>query len=201
MVGERWTVLVVRELMLGPRRFKDLLEGLPGIGTNLLAERLKQMEANHIVEKTTLPPPASVSAYALSAQGWALEPILLAYSRWGLTLLEAPAKKQRLSAAWAIWGMKAAFVPSAARGVHETYELRVGSEAFHARVNDGVMTASIGAAQKPDVVIRSDAATLLALASRKLSAKKALAQGSISLSGESVAVKHCIAVFALSGAP
>src|SRR5215207_1930509 len=83
IVGERWTLLVIRELSAGPRRFKDLLDGLPGISTNLLAERLKHLEQQGVIRHRTLAPPAGSSVYELTAIGRALEPTLLALGKWG----------------------------------------------------------------------------------------------------------------------
>src|SRR5215207_9479322 len=83
VVGERWTLLLVRELLTGPKRFKDLLEGLPGIGTNLLTNRLKRLEGEEIVQRATLPPPAGSNVYELTELGWSLEPVIVSLSRWG----------------------------------------------------------------------------------------------------------------------
>ena len=83
VVGERWTLLIVRDLVLGPRRFKDLLSGLKGITTNLLAKRLKEMAANGIIEKIILPAPAGVSVYQLTEVGRSLEPVILALANFG----------------------------------------------------------------------------------------------------------------------
>ncbi len=90
VVGERWTLLLVRELLSGPKRFKDLLEGLCGIGTNLLAARLKDLEGNGIVRRSTLPPPAGSSVYELSEMGRSLEPVIVALCRWELQLMDSP---------------------------------------------------------------------------------------------------------------
>src|SRR3712207_3261653 len=87
VLGERWTLLVVRELLLGPKRYSDLLEGLPGIGTNLLAARLKALEASGLVGRRRLPPPAASNVYELTERGRALEPAIFELIRWGLDLL------------------------------------------------------------------------------------------------------------------
>ena len=86
IVGERWTLLIVRDLVLGPKRFKDLLAGLPGIATNLLAQRLKEMEDNGLIEKVALPRPAGSMAYQLTPTGEALEPALMMLGRWGVSV-------------------------------------------------------------------------------------------------------------------
>src|SRR5207249_10868829 len=87
-VGERWTLLLVRELLLGPRRYKDLLEGLPGIGTNLLARRLKELKGAGVIVKRSLPAPAGSSVYELTDSGRALEPDLIELARWGMNAIE-----------------------------------------------------------------------------------------------------------------
>src|SRR5947209_6790027 len=101
VIGERWTLLIVRELLTGPKRFKDLLEGLCGIGTNLLAARLKDLEGQGVVWRTSLPPPAGSKVYELTELGRSLEPVVVALSRWGLKLLDAPSEEEDLKAAWA----------------------------------------------------------------------------------------------------
>src|SRR5215208_1271548 len=108
VVGERWTLLLVRELSTGPKRFKDLLEGLPGIGTNLLASRLKMLEGEGIVRRATLPPPAGSSVYELTGLGRELEPVIVALSRWGARLLDAPHEGDELRAGWAAVAMRSA---------------------------------------------------------------------------------------------
>src|SRR5919198_3255075 len=90
VVGERWTLLIVRDLLIGPKRYSDLLAGLPGIGTNLLAQRLRELEARGLVERSTLPPPAATNVYRLTATGAALEPVVHALGRWGFQFLGLP---------------------------------------------------------------------------------------------------------------
>src|SRR5215213_596424 len=125
VVGERWTLLLVRELSTGPKRFKDLLEGLPGIGTNLLARRLKTLEGKGIVRRATLPPPAGSNVYELTGLGRSLEPVIVALSRWGTRLLDAPREEDDLRAGWAVVALRSALRPGAAVGRSVTYEFRV----------------------------------------------------------------------------
>jgi DNA-binding HxlR family transcriptional regulator len=102
VVGERWTLLLVRELLTGPKRFKDLLDGLSGIGTTLLTARLKDLEGKGILRRTTLPPPAGSKVYELTDLGRSLEPVVIALSRWGLKLLDAPRPEEETRPAWAM---------------------------------------------------------------------------------------------------
>jgi DNA-binding HxlR family transcriptional regulator len=108
VVGERWTLLLVRELSTGPKRFKDLLGGLPGIGTNLLTNRLKTLEGEGIVRRATLPPPAGSNVYELTELGRSLEPVIVALSRWGARLLDAPREDDEMRAGWAAVAMRSA---------------------------------------------------------------------------------------------
>src|SRR5215210_783316 len=101
VVGERWTLLLVRELLTGPKRFKDLLDGLSGIGTTLLTARLKDLEGNGILRRTTLPPPAGSKVYELTELGQSLEAVIAALGGWGLKFLGTPpAQKDELRPAW-----------------------------------------------------------------------------------------------------
>src|ERR1700690_1771860 len=90
VVGERWTLLVVRNLLLGPRRYSDLLRELPGMTTNLLAKRLDEMEAASLVERRALPPPAAATVYALTETGAALEPVVMELGRFGGRYMDQP---------------------------------------------------------------------------------------------------------------
>src|SRR5438105_13791967 len=92
VIGDRWTLLLVRDLLLGPKRYKDLLSGLPGIGTNLLAARLKELEAAGLIERTGLPPPAGSAVYQLTETGQASETVMTALARWGARFLAPPKK-------------------------------------------------------------------------------------------------------------
>src|SRR5437763_341609 len=92
VLGERWTLLIIRELLIGGRRYGDLLEGRSGITTTLLAERLQRLEADGLIEKVRLPPPASVTVYQLAAAGRALEPAVNALGAWGGRYMTKPAR-------------------------------------------------------------------------------------------------------------
>jgi DNA-binding HxlR family transcriptional regulator len=186
VVGERWTLLLVRELSTGPKRFKDLLEGLPGIGTNLLTNRLKALEGEGIVRRATLPPPAGSSVYELTELGGSLEPVIVALSRWGARLLDAPRAEDDLRAGWAVVAMRSALGRGATGG--RTYELRIDEEAFHVRVRDSEegerVEARQGSAPDPDLVVIGDAETFLAVASGLRRPEEAVESGALRVEGE-----------------
>ena len=184
VVGERWTLLIVRELLTGPKRFKDLLEGLPGIGTNLLAARLKELEGEGLLRRATLPPPAGSAVYELTERGRYLVPALMGLARWGRGLLDEPRPSEAFRPVWAVQAIKATFRPEAMRWVRETYEFRVGEDVFHVRVDDGVSEPEYGPAFEPDLVVRTDPDTFLSLVSGRLELTDAIEMGRLGVEGD-----------------
>jgi len=163
IIGDRWTLLLVRDLLLGPKRYKDLLSGLPGIGTNLLADRLKELEAAGLIERTVLPPPAGSTVYQLTDAGQDLEPVMRALGRWGARFLGAPKKSDIMVPRAYFVAMRGVFNPEAAAGVNETYEVRIADLVFEVRVAEGRLMTSEGQASNPDVILTMDVETLNAL--------------------------------------
>lgn len=189
VLGERWTLLLVRELLGGPRRFSDVLDGLPGIGTGLLTARLRELEAAGVVERVRLARPATGTGYALTEEGRALEPVVLALADWGASRLAAPGPGLAVRARWAMLGLRTRFDATAAAGVRETYEFRVDDEVFHARVDDGSLEVGDGRAADPDVVLEADGEAFA-----RLIGDPANARG-IRLSGPATAKRHLATVF------
>jgi DNA-binding HxlR family transcriptional regulator len=145
LLGERWTLLIVRELSRGPKRFGDLLEGLDGIGTNLLSARLKSLEQSGVVERVTLPAPAEVAGYDLGERGRSLQPILEDLALWGFDLLvRTDADRVRSRAAWAAMSMKAHMDREDGVPPDGLYAFEVGQEAFWLRISDGESTLRDG---------------------------------------------------------
>jgi DNA-binding HxlR family transcriptional regulator/putative sterol carrier protein len=198
VLGERWTLLIVRELLTGPKRFKDLLDGLPGIGTNLLAGRLKELEGEGLLRRTTLPPPAGSAVYELTGRGRDLEPVLMGLARWGVDLLGQPRPGEAFKPAWAVQAMKATFRPEAARWVREIYEFRVGEDVFHVRVDDGVSEPKYGPAWEPDLILRTDPDTFLALVSGRIEASDAIEAGRLEVEGDAEALARAGEIFGLA---
>lgn len=184
VVGERWTLLLVRELLTGPKRFKDLLWGLPGIGTNLLAARLKALEGHEVVRRATLPPPAGSGVYELTEMGRSLEPVVVALSRWGSRLVDEPRDGDECRPAWVVMALRSLFEPGAAGGLRETYELHIDGEAFHLRVDGGEVEARQGSADAPDVVVSGDTGAFLDLTAGRLAAEEALGSGRLWIEDE-----------------
>jgi DNA-binding HxlR family transcriptional regulator/putative sterol carrier protein len=193
IVGERWTLLVVRELLFGAKRYTDLLTGLPGIGPDMLAARLKTLEAHGIVERRRLPPPAASTVYELTERGRGLGPVLRELFRWGLDLL-VPREHDRVKASWVLGVMQASFRPQLALGLDETYAFRIDDEDLYARVKDGTVELHEGPATEPTVAIVSDFTTFMAMATRRLSPRDAVAGGMAQITGDLEAAERCVAI-------
>ena len=159
LLGERWTLLLIRELLTGPKRYTDLLHGLPGIGTNLLAARLKELESAAVIHRSELPPPAASTVYELSERGRELEDVVLSLARWGLPLLGRRGRAQAWQPEWSILAMQATFRPEQAAGIHEQYQFEVDGEVFFAQVRDGTVITGRGPATDPVFTLRAGADT------------------------------------------
>lgn len=198
VVGERWTLLLVRELLSGPKRFKDLLDGLSGIGTTLLTARLKEMEGNGILRRTTLPPPAGSKVYELTELGRSLEPVVMALSRWGLRLLDERRREDESRPSWAMVALQSSLKPELAVGPKETYEFRVDGASFHVRVEGGEAEVWQGAASDPDLIVSGETETLLGVAAGRLTLTEAVDAGVVAVEGDWEALARCLAMLGSS---
>jgi DNA-binding HxlR family transcriptional regulator len=149
LVGERWALLIVRELLQGPKRYTDLAAHLPGIGTNILAARLKDLEACGIVAKRRLPPPAASQVYELTPYGVGLKAAIRELAVWGIKSLGAPDGDEDLYPGWLHGALDTVFAPVAPAGA---FEFRIGGEV--ASIVDG--EAHDGPLDDPDVVLEAD---------------------------------------------
>ena len=145
LVGERWSLLIVRELLHGPRRYTDLANGLPGIGTNILAARLKDLETFGVVEKKKLPPPYASTVYELTPYGARARRGAVRARALGRPLARPARLRRRALSRVGPERAAGAIRPGAARGLTETYVLKIGDDAFTARVVDGDLDARPGA--------------------------------------------------------
>lgn len=199
VIGERWTLLVVRELLFGPRRFKELLEALDGIGPNLLSARLKSLTEEGVVAKMALGSGAGGMGYELADAGRALEPALLALARWGADRIaaggEEPAGEAR--ADWALLALRARFRPDAAEGVSDVYQVDAGDDAFHLHVHDRMVEIARGKAPVAAAVIGTDPRTLSEIAMGRLGLEAAASAARLELRGSPFAAARFARVFAL----
>jgi DNA-binding HxlR family transcriptional regulator len=186
VVGERWTLLLIRELLIGPRRFNQLLAGLRGIGTNLLAERLKQLENAGVVAR--MDPAERDSGYQLTAMGSELREAVYALVRWGTRRLPISFDDEHLSRPeWDMVAINALFQPDQAADVKAVFQFEVDGFCYFARIDCGTLRVGPGITSSPDLTIRTDRATLAAIG-RGAAVEAAVAAGRLQLSGYPAAI-------------
>ena len=198
VVGERWTLLVARELLLGPRRFTDLMAGLPGISANVLAGRLKDLEQEGMVARRTLPPPAASAVYELTPEAGGLVGVLAAMAEWGMSMLDAPRAHDEVRGEWIVLGLAVtARAPDVADGT--TYELHIDGEVLHVQVSGDNLQPHQGSADDADAVLTMDATTLADLSGGRLDVEDALAGSRVTVAGDEDAGRLLLTSF--SGLP
>lgn len=186
VVGERWTLLVIRELLTGPKRFTDLLNGLPGIGTNLLSARLKQMESYDLITRGHLPPPAASNVYELTEVGKSLDQTISALAHWGASVIaqkRVTRQAQYFKAGWMMLAMKYIYNEELALSMHGTYEIGVDDEVMHVIVKDGKVEPRLGPADSPSFSVSMDLETYKAMLLMEYSLEELIAQGKIQVKG------------------
>jgi DNA-binding HxlR family transcriptional regulator len=188
MVGERWTLLIIRNLLAGPKRFSDLLKGLPGVSTNILTDRLKALEDDAIIATRYLPPPAASSVYELTTSGYALVGALSALAQWGAQSLGAPQAGQAIVAESVIFMILGVFWRQDAFPAPVTCNFHVQDECYD-HVFGVMLDAGTRIIEQPldDAEVRmvSDLETLLRLSSKQLRLADAVEAGRVKLEGES----------------
>jgi DNA-binding HxlR family transcriptional regulator len=194
LLGERWALLVVRELLLGPKRFTDLREGLPNVSPNVLAQRLRELEQAAVVRRRRLPPPAASSVYELTPWGLELKPMLMSLGAWALRSPSFP-RNIPVGTDSVILALSTFFDPGAAGDLDARYELRLGENAFAIRVADGTIDVGRGPAGSPDATIETDVDTFRALIWDGRDLDDALRAGDVTIDGDEHAVARLLGVF------
>ena len=193
-VGERWALLVVRELTLGPKRFTDLRAGLPQIGPDILSARLRELEGAGVVRRRTLAPPAAARVYELTDWGQELEDVLLALGRWG-SRAPLPPGENGLSVDALVIALRTLFDPAAAEGLEASYELRLDEQRFRVAVTDGRLQVDRGTVTEPDATITADPRSLPALLWHGRSLRQARRDGDVEIAGDTRAVARLLRLF------
>ena len=191
IIGERWTLLIIRELLIGPKRFTDILNNLPGIGTNLLTSRLKDLEGEEVIGRRWLPPPAGSTVYELLEKGRGLESVIIELGKWGNLSQTLPNTGDHFRPGWSVLAMHFAFRPEAAAGLNERYEFRIGDEIFHASVEGGELNTGQGPVVAPDLVITADTYIYSAIAMQRVTLIEAIDAGNVQYQGDEGALRHC----------
>lgn len=196
VVGERWALLLVRELLLGPKRFTDLRSGLAHLSPDVLAQRLRELEEAGILRRRTLAPPAASRVYELTDRGHELEPVILALGRWG-SAAPFPAGEAGIGPDAAAIGLKALFDPPLAGDLEARYELRLGEDSYGIEVARGEMTLTRGSPEDSAVSIETDAATLTQVLWHGRKLTDAERSGDLAIHGSRQAAKRLLALFPL----
>ena len=193
VLGDRWTLLILRELGVGDWRFTDLAAALPGISPTQLTQRLRAMAADDLLASKELPPPAARSVYTITARGRAAVPVLRALVRYGMPLLEQadPGDVIRPWSAVSV-GLSAYFDPLAAAGIDERYRLLVDGQEFAlSSVRGG------GPAREPDLIVATSARMLLDIRQGRITLRAAIDAGAVAVTGSKRVLANFIAVFRL----
>jgi DNA-binding HxlR family transcriptional regulator len=196
LIGERWALLVVRELTIGPKRYSDLRSDLPGISTNVLAARLDELEHTGVVRRRRLPAPAASAVYELTEWGAQLEPVICAIGRWGAA---SPLhdRTKHFTVASFVLSLRTNFDKTAAAGVRLTIEFRLGDDRFVAEVRSGRLTVERGEAAAPDAVVTAPPPVLAGVIYGGLRLRDAIDSGALSVVGRRAAVERFRKLFVL----
>jgi DNA-binding HxlR family transcriptional regulator/putative sterol carrier protein len=195
LVGERWALLVVRELLLGPKRFTDLKKGLPNASPNVISERLRELERAGIVKREKLPPPASLRVYGLTDWGRELEETVISLGRWAArspSPSDAPVGLDSI-----VLALRTLFDPGAAKGLRASYELRLGEDRFRIEVSDDQIEVARREADDADATIDTDRDTLTEVLWRGRPLADAQRAGKMRIEGDQTAVERLIPLFPL----
>jgi DNA-binding HxlR family transcriptional regulator/putative sterol carrier protein len=195
VVGERWALLVVRELLLGPKRYTDLRRGLPNASPNVLSERLRELERAGVVRRRKLPPPAGSRVYELTEWGLALEEIVISLGRWAARSPTPPGDAPIVSADSVVLALRGLFDPGAANGLRARYELRLGEDRFRIELADEEIEVARGGADRADATIDTDPGALDAVLWGGLPLADAQRSGKMTIEGDRAAVERFVRLF------
>ena len=196
-LGARWSLLIVRDLLIGPRRFKQMLDSLKGIGPNLLTQRLGELQDLGIVKKIAVAEEGPTGAYALTRSGQALEPILLAIARWSLTNLEPMQEPRNNLDEWLVVAFKACFKPPEGNSTTEQYEFRIGDAIFSMEIKGEDVETRLGHAEKPVFTFVSNSANFGRLISGEIELTEAESAELIFVQGDRAAYERWLSMYVL----
>jgi len=192
VVGDRWTLLIVRELLIrGACRYTDIRNGLPGIATNLLAERLQELEGSGIIVSKLEPPPVATTLFRLTERGRELEPSLLKLGQWGAPLLADRNDDEDLQAHWLVLPLKLLLVDNAPERSEAHIELRMPNESITVKVDRGKVDVGLGPAESPIAVLTGKPELILNLLAGRMTIADATANG-LALQGPAAAVRRVV---------
>jgi DNA-binding HxlR family transcriptional regulator len=200
VVGERWAMLIVRDLLVGPKRFTDLHRGLSGIPTNVLTARLKELEHDGVVRRRLLPRPSGSIIYELTEYGAELEDVVVHLGRWGAKALGDPRRGEIITVDSLIMAMHSTFRPLAARKTRATYEFRIADIVFNLRVDGAKLGVAKGPLPGADLVVETGPA-IKSLMSGEMTPDEAIGNGSVNLTGDPALLSRFVEMFRIDPMP
>jgi DNA-binding HxlR family transcriptional regulator len=198
VIGERWTLLIVREMLISPVRFNELIDNLPGIGPNLLSDRLRSLTEHGVIEHVPVPGDARGKLYRLTEAGQELRAPLLQLARWGMSFLDENDSDGVVRAEWGFLAVQAMINEDAIPDVDEVYEFRVGDHVFAVEVKDGEVVFTRGGSAGPDLIITSDPETFVRIGARLTTPFAAIATGNVKIEGDVEAIQRCTHMLGLA---
>ena len=192
-IGERWALLVVRELLLGPRRFTDLRAGLPGASPNVLSQRLRELEHSNVIRRRTLPPPGAAVVYELTPWGAELEPVILALARWGSRATPLP--RGELSTSALMLALETTFDPDAAGLARGRFALEVDGEPFGIEIARRKLAITRAACDPADAAIAADRGSLRAVVFGGRELRHVQREGKLRIAGDQALAARLLASF------
>jgi DNA-binding HxlR family transcriptional regulator len=195
-VGERWSLMIVRELVLGPKRFTDIRAALPGLSPDILAQRLRDLEEAGVLTREVLPPPAASKVYQLTEWGHELEPVLIALGRWGARA-PGPPPDACMSFDSHILSLLTLFDAKVAGDFETKLQLHLDKRDFRAEVSDGTLEIEPGSVAEPDATVTATADAFVAIAHGRRQLDEAIAAGDLAIDGDAAAVERFLGLFPL----
>ncbi len=196
-LGERWTLLIIRELLHGPRTYKLLLQNLPDMGAVNLTRRLGMLERKGVVQREMLEPRSADEPYSLTPRGQKLEHILRDLAAWGLESLELPTKYEVYSPLWSLLELQIRFRPELAEKLNMMFELRIENETHYNEISQGILTTHTGPAPSPLFIISSDAATFILILRGLLPIREAIQLRRVEIEGSLAAFSRTLDILGL----
>jgi DNA-binding HxlR family transcriptional regulator len=201
IIGERWALLIVRDLLVGPKRFTDLHQGLPGIPTNVLTARLKEMEQAGVVRRRVLPRPEGSIIYELTEYGEELEPAVAQLGIWGAKALGDPCPDETVTPDSLIMALRTIFHPESARGIKASFEMHVGEIIIHARVQNKKLETGRGPLPNPPDLIIAAGPAIKALFAHEITPAEAIKSGAVHIKGDPDLLKRFVEIFYIESKP
>lgn len=191
VIGERWSLLIVRELLISSARYNEILDNLPGMGPNLLADRLRMLTEHGVIEQLPVPGDGRGKLYQLTELGEQLRGPLLDLAKWGMQFLAENDRHGEVRAEWGFLAVQAMVIEDRIPQVDESYEFRVGEDVFTVEARNGAVKFLRGATPDPVLTITSDPESFVRIGARMLTPFEALATGNIKIEGPPEAIHRC----------